>query len=67
MREAHGVGQSQGLGRQAEVSGCDAAGNKESGRPGFNVVLTNTNCFGVALPAFGGARSAWDTGLFLIM
>lgn len=27
-REVHGVGQTQGLGRQAEASGCAAAGNK---------------------------------------
>lgn len=39
----------------------------KSERPSTDAVLTDTHCFGVALPAFRGARSAWDTRLFLIV
>lgn len=57
----------QGQGRQAEECRFDVAGNKKSERLDLYSVLTNTNCFWVALSSFRRTRSSWNTGLFFIM
>lgn len=57
----------RGLGSRAEGLRFDMQEIRSQRGLDFHSILTNTNCFGVALSSFCGTRSAWDTGLFFVM